>query len=46
MGYHPGNNDSAERNRKQIRPPKNTNTMDLHNFGNCDWTCIDWDDWD
>ena len=31
----PGNNDNAERNGKQIRP-KNTNTMDLKNFGNSD----------
>ena len=40
------NNDSAERNGKQIRPSNYINTMDLNSLGNCDWTCVDWDDWD
>ena len=39
-------NDSAERNGKQIQPSNYMNTMDLNNLENCDWTCVDWDDWD
>ena len=40
------NNDSAERNGKHIRPSNYTSTMHLNNLGNCDWPCVDWDDWD
>ena len=40
------NNGIAERNGKQIQPPDYANTMDLNNLGNCDWTCVNWDDWD
>ena len=40
------NNDSVEGNGKEIRPSNYTNTMDLNNLGNSDWTCVDRDDLD
>ena len=29
-----------------ILQEKMRNTMDLDSLGNCDWTCVDWNDWD